>query len=63
MKELLNKVGISDRTSEEILMKLEEKQVEYLERLDNVEDKLRKKQLEIELKEIENAISYIEKMM
>lgn len=60
MENLLRKLGITGtRNLNEILPLLEEKQVEYLERLDNVEDENRKKHLQEELKEIEMAIASI----
>ena len=58
MEELLSKLGI-DSTSgiEQILSELEEKQIEYLDRLDIVEDTKRKKKLKADLEQIEMAIS------
>ena len=58
MKELLEKLGISEiKNTSELLEKLEEKQVEYLDRIDNVEDEKRKQQLKETLMMIEVSIS------
>lgn len=57
MDELFAKLGIdSEAQIEEILDTLQEKQVEYLERLDIVSDANRRKQLGSELEQIEQAI-------
>ena len=58
MEQLLNKLGINaNQSSEQILEELEKKQMEYLDRLDNVEDDRRREQLKDTLQEIESAIS------
>ena len=58
MEQLLRKLGINpSQTTEVILEELGRKQMEYLERLDSVEDEKRKGQLETELREIEGVIS------
>lgn len=58
MEKLLENLGIEEtQDAMEILDALQEKQIEYLERLDAVEDERRRTQLEEELKEIELAIS------
>lgn len=57
MEELLRKLGISsNQSSKAIAEALGAKQMEYLERLDNVEDEARREQLQAELKQIEEAI-------
>ena len=58
MEQLLRKLGInSNQNAEVILEELGKVQMEYLERLDSVEEEKRKNQLEADLKEIESAIS------
>lgn len=57
MEALLYKLGISSNQSAETIAEaLGAKQMEYLERLDNVDDDMRKAQLQEELKQIEEAI-------
>ena len=57
MEELLRKLGISPNLSEnQILEALEDKQMEYLDRLDSVEDAGRREKLNGELQEINSAI-------
>ena len=58
MEQLLRKLGINpNQNTEVILEELGKVQMEYLERLDSVEEEKRKNQLEADLKEIESAIS------
>ena len=58
MEALLKKLDINaNQSNEEILSELENKQMEYLERLDRVEDKKRRAQLEEELEAIEDSIN------
>ena len=58
MEQLLRKLGINpNQDNESILGELGKKQMEYLDRLDNVEDKKRRAQLEAELKEMEGIIN------
>lgn len=58
MEKLLKKLGIdASLTDEEILDALEKKQMEYLDRLDSVEDDNRRKELKEDLNDIESAIS------
>ena len=58
MEQLLRKLEIDPRQSpEKVLALLEKKQMEYLDRLDSVEDESRRQKLQNELKEIESAIS------
>ena len=58
MEQLLRKLEINpNQNTEVILEELGKVQMEYLERLDSVEDEKRKSQLEADLKEIESAIS------
>ncbi len=58
MEKLLKKLGIDASLSdEEILSALEKKQMEYLDRLDSVEDEERKKELKGDLEDMEGAIS------
>lgn len=58
MERLLKKLGIDANLSdEEILNALEKKQMEYLDRLDSVENEDRKKELKDDLDDIEGAIN------
>lgn len=57
MEELLKKLGIQETEDLEVIReKLEEKQVEYLERLDNVEDNNRRNQIKDTLHDIESVL-------
>ncbi|MCM1099871.1 MAG: sel1 repeat family protein [Clostridium sp.] len=58
MEKLLKSLGIDETAdAEEIVGKLELKQSEIMERLDNVEDEARRRKLEEDLKQIETAIT------
>lgn len=58
MEELLKKLGITETEDVGVILsELEKKQSEYLDRLNNVEEEKRRKQLEGELKEIEATIT------
>ena len=58
MEKMLARLGIEYTDDErKIFEQLEQKQVEYLERLERVNDEKRLRQLEYELQEIENAMS------
>lgn len=58
MEELLKRMGIDENAdAEEIVKKLELKQSEIMERLDNVEDEARRQRLEDDLQQIEAAIT------
>ena len=60
MEQLLSKLGINaNQSSEQILEELERKQMEYLDRLDNVEDDRRRERLKAALQEIESAIGML----
>ncbi len=60
MDELLKEMGISETEDLSVIKeKLEHMQVEHLDRLDNVEDEKRRKQLKENLQKIENALSHI----
>lgn len=64
MEELLNKLGIKATEDFEIIQeKLEQKQIEYLQRLDAVEDENRSKQLKETLTEIEMALAHVSWML
>lgn len=58
MEELLKKLGINpNQNNAALIEELGKKQMEYLERLDNVEDENRRMQLDAELKQIESVIT------
>lgn len=60
MEELLKVLGIDDtKDNETIVSELERKQVEYLERLENVEEQGRKEEIRNILKNIEEAIDVL----
>lgn len=60
MEELLKSLGVNPGLGKEaILEQLGSKQMEYLERLDNVEDENRRQQLKAELKRIEDGIALV----
>ncbi len=60
MDELLKELGIPDKEDLSVIKeKLEQMQVEHLDRLNNVEDENRRKQLKENLLKIENALSQI----
>lgn len=60
MEELLKVLGIDDtKNNETIVSELERKQVEYLERLENVEEQGRKEEIRNILKNIEEAIDVL----
>jgi TPR repeat protein len=63
-KEFLQKIGLKDTTpSNELISRLEEKQLEYLERIENATDNKRKIELHQELQKIEKGIEEVKQSL